>query len=281
MTKVRKDRVVAGIKLFISEHKEGIDLLAKKAGIGTKVINKMLNMEWDNMRNEWWDAIEAEVCKSEISGIYQTNDCKTIMRVCDYAQKNAMMIGLTGDTGMGKTYVLKAVAQRQDVIYVQLNNTISVKTFLEGLLQDLNTPFNGSKSEMLNTVANRLNREANKLLIVDEASKMNDALMQTIHALRDKTMGYCGIVLAGMPHFKNRLIAGMNNGKAGYSEFYRRVNMWDELKGLQKEEINMVLADNDITGEEMVREFRSDRYSMRFGDLLNSIFNYKLLSEQA
>lgn len=279
MTNIRKERTVAGIKQFQKRKKDWMEVLAYRSGIGTKAILKMLEGDWDTLEPDWWEAVSAVVCTDQVEGAYETNDCKTILKVCSYAQENAMMIGITGDTGMGKTHVLKAVAEKKNVYYVQLNVVTTPKTFIDGLLLDLNKPCGGSKYEKLKEVAMVLNSRDHPLLIIDEASKMNDAVMQTIHALRDKTMGQCGIVLAGMPQFKNKLINGMNAYKNGYSEFFRRVNMWQELRGLTKEEMNAVLKDNGITSEELAREFRNRANSDRFGDLLNSIFNWKLINE--
>ena len=185
------------------------------------------------------------------------------------------MIGLTGDTGMGKTTTLRAYANRANVFYAYIDATVNPKIFLKELLRDMAIPFEGNLNAMLSRVAEELNVIDNPLLIVDESGKLNHKMILCLHSLRDKTMGNCGIVLAGMPDFKNMLIRYKSMGTMGYSEFFRRINMWDELDGLKTDEIQYVLENNGITDKEVQREFRK---LARFGDLMNEINLYKTVN---
>jgi DNA transposition AAA+ family ATPase len=181
------------------------------------------------------------------------------------------MIGLIGDTGMGKSTTLKAASMRANTYYCYIDPTLTPKVFLKGLLRDMGISFDGSLNAMLNRAADELNMLNAPLLLLDECGKLSDAMVLMLHSLRDKTILNCGMVLAGMPNFKNRLIGHVNRGKTGYSEFFRRINMWHELKGLAASEITYVLNANGITDKEAQRDFRRLN---RFGDLMNEILLY-------
>ena len=86
-----------------------------------------------------------------------------------------------------------------------------------------------------------------------------------LHDLREYTRENCGIVLSGMPYFKRNLQAFSEKEKEGYAEFYRRINVWHELKGLSREETEFICREKGITG--ILKPY----YGKRFADLMNKI----------
>ena len=272
MTNLQKEQIRESLQKYLRTGK--MEVIIKKAEIGGKVIVSMLNGEWDGLRPEWWEQVGDALDMNNMDGLYTTKDCEKVMKICRYATDNCIMIGLTGDTGMGKTHALRAVALRENVFYTELDLTTNPRVFLRSILQNMNIGYDGTVHNLLQRVVTEINRRKNVLLIVDEAGKMNHRIMLCLHTLRDRTNKSCGIVLAGMPEFKNNLIRGKDSGKGGYAEFFRRVNLWDELTGLDKEEVIQVLADNGITDASLQREFTRYR---RFGDLMNEIQLFQVL----
>ncbi len=268
MTNLQKEAVKTAIVAYCKIKAISATTLATKAGVSAATISNMKNGAWvsidDRMWRKVWNIVNPEV----LAGIYQTTDCKSIFTACEDAISNRRMVGITGDTGMGKSTGCKAFAMRPNVFYVYIDKTVTPRVFLEGLLVDVGAPFTGSLNAMMSKLAAELNTLAHPLLLVDECGKLTDQMILCLHSLRDMTMGNCGMVLAGMPDFRNRLIRNVNKGTTGYAEFYRRINMWHELKGLTKDEITHVLEKHGITDKELQAEYRR---LTRFGDLMNEI----------
>ena len=183
------------------------------------------------------------------------------------------MIGITGDTGTGKTTALTTFATRKNVFYVSYDKTMKPKQFFTALLREMGIDFDGSINEMVNRIAEELNTIASTLVIIDEAGKITHTMILYLHVLRDKTVKNCGIVLGGMPYFKANLLKLSNKQKEGYAEFYRRVNIWHNLTGLSRTEIKSICEASGITEPETIRDMQANK---RFGDLQNAILLHNL-----
>lgn len=279
MTNVEKELIKTSIASYCKAKDITAEELAVKAGVSySDVIYPIIMGRPSKMAaigEKLWRKVWNVISPDVMEGLHPTADFNSVLALCDSARKNHMMFGLTGDTGMGKSTALRAYCVRPYVYYHYISPTTQVRTFLTSLLREMGVNFYGNTDDMLNMVAEELNSQPDPLLIIDESGKINTRLMLCLHSLRDKTLLNAGIVLAGMPAFKNGLIKQVSKGTNGYSEFYRRINLWHELKGLTAAEITHILEANGIKDKEEQREYR--RYN-RFGDLMNAITLHKTLN---
>jgi len=247
--------------------------LATQSGVSGATLSKIENGKWDDIDDKLWRKIWNKVQDVTKPVTLSTADYSLAIKTCKAAQKNHFMIGLIADTGMGKTTALTAYSMSKNVFYVCFDKTFSPKNFFIALLKEMAINFEGNIHAMVNRVADELNTMENPLLIIDEAGKITTTMILYLHVLRDKTVKNCGIVLGGMPYFKNNLIKFSNKQKEGYAEFFRRVNLWQELKGLSRSEIETICEMNGITDKETVRQMQTQK---RFGDLQNEIILHNL-----
>ena len=197
--------------------------------------------------------------------LYQTGDLLSVFRACEVTQEHKLMTGLIADTGMGKTTSLRAFATRENVFMVTVDKTMNAKRLFLKISEAVGVVFDGNIHDVMLRVAAELNGLESPLLIIDEAGKLNHVMTLYMHDLREYTKDNCGIVLAGMPYFKKRLMHFSEQQKEGCSEFLRRVNVWHELRGLSRGETESVCRANGIEGD--CKEY----YGLRFGDLMNKI----------
>ncbi len=210
-----------------------------------------------------------KVQENTMQQVFETNDFSSVVTLCNRARRDNLMVGITADTGMGKTTALETYSKRKNVYYVVYDKTMKPKNFFIALLKQMGFDFEGTIHQMVNRIADELNAQSNPLIIVDEAGKINHTMILYLHVLRDKTIKNCGIVLAGMPYFKSNLIKFSNKEKEGYAEFFRRVNIWHTLTGLTKKETLLILDANGITDAETQKQLC---YKKRFADLMNEIY---------
>ncbi len=278
MTNLQKEQTVQAIAAYTKAKDITKSELARIIGVSAATISNIANGKWDNIDDKLWRKVWNQVSPEHLAGLFQTGDCSSVFELCQNATENRRMIGLVGNTGMGKTTSLTAFANRRNVYYYYIDGTVSPRVFLKDLLRIMGVQFEGNLNAMLARIAEELNTMEQPLVILDECAKLSDKMILILHSLRDKTMQNCGYVLAGMPDFKNGLIKHVNRGTTGYAEFFRRINMWHELKGLSSSEILHILEQHGITEKEEQRDFKK---LTRFGDLMNEINLYQSIKAAA
>lgn len=271
---VEKEQIKEACKSYIASKGLSQNKLATQIGISAGTISQILNGNWHDIKEEMWRKVWNKVSSVQtISDVFETTDFKACTNACDAAKKHHLMVGIIGDTGMGKTTTLEAYAQRKNVFYVVYDKTMKPKQFFIALLREMGISFEGSINEMVNRIADELNTISNPLLIIDEAGKIIQTMILYLHVLRDKTHKNCGIVLGGMPYFKSNLIKFSNKEKEGYAEFYRRINIWHSLKGLSRSEIMHICKESGIEDEETIKEMQGRK---KFGELYNAILLHNI-----
>lgn len=251
--------------------------LATQTGVSEGTISKIEKGETDGISERLLRKVFNKVGEDKSSIVFDTRDFKSVAKLCESAAKNHFMIGLLADTGMGKTTAIVNYSLRKNVFYVAYDKTMKPKQFFVSLLREMGISFEGSIHEMVNRISDELNSLHNPLVIIDEAGKLVHTMILYLQVLRDRTIKNCGIVLAGMPYFKNNLIKFSNKEKEGFAEFYRRVNIWHSLSGLTRGEIEYICKANGLSDEDEIREMQRHK---RFGDLSNALLLYKIETEE-
>lgn len=246
--------------------------LATQASVSSATISKMIKGNWLDIRDGIWRKVWV-VVSDGIDILIETSDHAAIKKLCRKTRSQKLMTGLVGDTGLGKTTSLKIISRNPNTYFVLFDKTMRAKQFFAAVLKEMGIAFEGSINDMVNTIADELNTKASPLLLIDEAGKLTHNMILYLHVLRDKTNKNVGIVLAGMPYFKNNLIKGTNKQKEGYAEFYRRVNLWHEMEGLTTQEAQYICEQNGVKDSETIKEMKRIK---RFGDLMNRILLHKV-----
>ena len=275
MTKLREN---LELKKAINDYcqKKGISKneLSVQIGINSAYLSKIENEKFDDLSNEVLTKIAAAIRLRSAGDIYQTSDLKGVFRQCDLTAKHRFMTGLIADTGKGKTTSLRAYSMRENVFFVTVDKTMNAKGFLRAILQEMQISFDGNAHDLMTRIAKELNSLDSPLLIIDEAGKLNHMMILYLHDLREYTLANCGIILSGMPYFRRNLKRMADKQKEGYAEFFRRINIWNELKGLSREETILVCKAHGIS--EGLKEY----YGLSFADLMNKILLEQVLTDK-
>jgi len=271
MTKVEKN---LELKKLVNDYceKKGISKneLATQIGVNPAYLSKIENGKEDEITEKMLNKIRSAIEYRTAQSLYNTNDLESIIRQCVFTRENKLMTGLIADTGMGKTTSLRSYSMQKNVFLVTVDKTMNAKMFLRAILREMKIAFDGNSHEIMLKIAEELNRLNSPLLVIDEAGKLNHVMILYLHDLREYTRTNCGILLAGMPYFKKNLRKLADKQKEGYAEFYRRINIWSELKGLKRKETELICQSEGIKGD--YKQF----HGLRFGDLMNEILINKL-----
>lgn len=248
---------------------------AVKCGVSNATLTALEKEKWADLSKGMLLNIWHFVNRDKVGDLYQSVDFISTFNACDKARKHRFMIGITADTGMGKTTALRTYARQRNVFYVSYDKTMNAVQFFISLLRELSIPFYGTLNDMMEHASDELNRLESPLLIIDEAGKLTHSMILYLQVLRDRTCSNCGIVLAGMPYFRINLQKYASREKEGYAEFLRRINIWGSFEGLNSKEVEEICSIHGITNKEKVNDLKR-RYK-RFGDLMNEIYLYQIM----
>jgi len=268
-----KNEIKQAINAYCETKGISKNVLAEKMEVSGATLSKIEADNWESINDKLWRKIWLYVGNDMTPEIFETADYSACINACETARKHHFMVGLTGDTGMGKTTALQSYAMKKNTFYIVCEKSMKPKRFFSNMLKEMGISLDSSIYEMVNRIADELNSLSSPLLIIDEAGKITQTIMLYLHDLRNNTNRNSGILLGGMPNFKTNLIKGSNKEKEGYAEFLRRIQVWHSLKGLSRKEIEIICRDNGITDAETIREMMPNK---RFGDLYNAILLHQL-----
>ena len=275
MTKVNKN---LELKAAINEYcqKKGLSKneLSVQIGVNGAYLSKIENEKFDEVSVEVLTKVRSAIKLRAVTEIFETSDLTSVFNQCDKTRQYKLMTGLIADTGMGKSTSLRAYSMRENVFFVQVDKTMNAKRLFIAIMREMQIAFEGNIHDIMLKIAESLNRIESPLLIIDEAGKLNHAMLLYLHDLREYTKANCGILLSGMPYFKRNLLKNSHRQKEGYAEFYRRINIWHELKGLSRKETEIVCRENGITGQ------CNAYFGSRFADLMNKILLEQITNEK-
>lgn len=269
-----KSEIKKAINDYCKERGLSKAAFASRCEVSDATMTALAKEKWDSLSDEMLMKLWNFVNRDKVNDLYQSYDFLSVFKACDKARKYRLMIGVTADTGMGKTTALRTYSRRKNVFYVSYDKTMNASQFFTALLRELSLPFCCSLNDMMNFATDKLNRMDSPLIIIDEAGKLTHSMILYLQVLRDKTCGNCGIVLAGMPYFKANMQKNAAREKEGYAEFLRRINVWHDFIGLQSDEVDEICALHGITNKAKIKDLKHFR---RFGDLMNEICQYQIV----
>lgn len=212
--------------------------------------------------------------------IVSTNNFSTIIESCEEAKSQSKMIAIIGYPGAGKTTGLMYFYKNYpNTTYVKVLPSMKPKIFYSKILENMGVPDqqNGlTLHYLIKKIAFMLNQSNEKnLLIIDEAGKFTPRMLEYIHELRDLTSDSTGIILAGPDYFQINLKKWVNSNKDGMPEIFRRINTWQPLTRMNKEEVIAMCEINGIKN----KNTHNDLFKLctNFGELHNQIMDLKYL----
>lgn len=274
----RQEKTRGAINSYCAEKGISKAAFAVRCGVSEAVLSFIENGQFEKVSASMLTKIDTFIKSATTNAadlIYQSADFLSAFDACDKARKYRLMVGITADTGMGKTTALRTYARQKNTYYISFDKTMRATQFFACLLRELGSNYRGSLYEMINRIADILDRKDNPLLIIDECGKLTHNMILYLQILRDKTAGNCGVVLSGMPYFRETLKKNADREKEGYAEFLRRVNVWHSFAGLSASEVAAVCVMNGIEDKDKARAWRRCK---RFGDLVNEIYLYKIIN---
>lgn len=263
---MKKEEIVAQLRSYVERKGSQKKAANSLDGVSSATINKMLNgTDWETISEEMWRSVAQQIrTKSEGWQLADTSVHREMTMLLTRAQQDALVAGVVGAAGSGKTETCREYAdEHRNVYHITCGEHWNRRTFISKVLKAMGANVAGyTINDMMEEVVDALSRADNPLLILDEADKLSDQVLYFFITLYNQLEGRCGIVLCGTQYLKARIIRGVRLGKKGFEEILSRLGRrFFELAEIGEEDIALVCVANGIESDAKIRKITKESES--------------------
>lgn len=259
-----KHKISELLKKRMDDMKMSQEVAAKTIGnTSAATLNIIINKKWTEkeqlVSEKMWNRIAAYLgIEREWVLVVEDKNYKRITNIAKRAQKNSYAKAIAGEPGLGKSATLKEYANNNpNTYYIQCAEFWTKKVFLNKLRQAMGLPNEGVQSipQMVDEVINQLRGATKPLIIIDEADKLKDGVINLFNCLYNEAPDACGFVLAGAPYLRHRIEKGVRLNKQSYKELYSRVGgEFMSIHSLTDDRIGAICHANGVKEPEHISE---------------------------
>lgn len=251
MEEIKKRQITLALKRYCDRYESQKRAANSLKDVSAATVSQMLNGNWSQISDEMWRAVAAQTGVKDTNWeAVETTTYKRMTKILSDCQTGALVMGVTGDAGTGKTYAVKRYAESHRQVYVLCCNEYwNRKLFLGELLQMMGRDSSGyTVGEMMAVVVRGLKMQESPLIVLDEADKLSDQVLYFFISLYNNLEDECGIVLCATSHLEKRLRRGMKLNKKGYAEIWSRLGKkCVPLRGVTARDITAICEANGVT----------------------------------
>ena len=222
-------------------------------GVSSATVSKVLAGSWDTIADDMWRSIAGQIGAGKTAEgwhLVPTRAYKAMTFTLESAQRDALVVGVIGEAGSGKTEAIKTyTAGGRNVYHLICSEYWNRRTFMAKVLQTMGATYSGNTvADMMDTIVDTLKRKESPLIVLDEADKLSDQVLYFFISLYNQLEGHCGIIMTATRYLKARIEKGLRLNRKGYAEIYSRIGRkFVELPLLNSEDVAAVCVANGIT----------------------------------
>lgn len=261
METIKKQRIAVALRNYCDRY--GSQTKAAKAlKMSSTMVSQMLTGDWDKIADTQWHTAAAGIgFKEERWEAVETADFRILTAILADAQENSLVMAITGAAGSGKSYACRCFAETHPgAVVVSCDGYWTRKDLIEEILTVMGEDTAGlTLSGLTRKAVRRLRMTARPLLILDEADKLSDRVLNAFITLYNQLEGICGIVLIATSHLEKKLISGVRHNKQGYNEIWSRLGRkCVALTGVTAQDVVLVCQANGVTDEKTIDSIIAD-----------------------
>lgn len=261
METIKKQRIAVALRAYADRY--GSQSKAAKAlKMSATVISQMLSGDWESLADKQWHTAATGIgYREERWEAVMTADFSRMTNLLSDARENSLVLSVTGQAGTGKTFACKTFAETCPSVYhLSCDSFWTRKDLMMELLTAMGQDTAGLTLGAAIKRAVRILRMTDRpLIILDEADKLSDTVLNSFITLYNQLEDICGIVLIATSHLEKKLIAGVRHNKMGYNEIWSRLGRrCIPLSGVSAQDIVMVCEANGITDPKVIDRIITD-----------------------
>ncbi len=252
----QKTQITQTLKTYIKRFKSQNQAVNSLKGISAATVSQMLNSKWDNISEDMWLKLQAQIAQPTGWKVCQTRAFLDVMTFLSFAKKESSVVWVTGPAGIGKTTAARIFASdRKNVFVLPCSEDMHKADFVRELAAKIGVNANGQTvRETLQSIIKQLVTLDSPLLVFDEGDKLTDSVLYYYVSLYNALEDKCGMVFLSTPYMEKRVRAGVQKGKKGYDELDSRISRrFVPLSSVNKVEIEAICRANGLEDEAAIR----------------------------
>lgn len=253
MTDNEKKQISEQLRAYCDQKGSQNKAAASLNGVSSATVSKILSGQWETIADDMWRSIAGQIGAGKTTEGWQlvpTRAYKTMTFTLESAQHDALVMGVIGEAGSGKTEAIKTYTARgRNVYHLVCSEYWNRRTFMAKVLQTMGVTYSGNTvADMMDTIVDTLKRKESPLIVLDEADKLSDQVLYFFISLYNQLEGHCGIIMTATRYLKARIEKGLRLNRKGYAEIFSRIGRkFVELPLLNSEDVAAVCVANGIT----------------------------------
>ena len=253
MTDNEKKQISEQLRAYCDQKGSQNKAAASLNGVSSATVSKILSGQWGTIADDMWRSIAGQIGAGKTAEgwlLVPTRAYKTMTFTLESAQRDALVMGVIGEAGSGKTEAIKTyTAGGRNVYHLVCSEYWNRRTFMAKVLQTMGVTYSGSTvADMMDTIVDTLKRKESPLIVLDEADKLSDQVLYFFISLYNQLEGHCGIIMTATRYLKARIEKGVRLNRKGYAEIFSRIGRkFVELPLLNSEDVAAVCVANGIT----------------------------------
>jgi DNA transposition AAA+ family ATPase len=258
---IDKNRIKAALVAYTQRYKSAKEA-SVSIGVSNATVSQVLNNNWELISDEMWRKIAAGINYTDkVWNVGVTSVYAKLSSFFAEAQHHPKGIdAFVINSSLGKSIAVDDYcANHTNAYHIRCHRFMSVRTLFKEILKAMGKDSSGTTMDMLDNMVGYLERDNHPLLIIDEADKLKDEVLEMFVDIENKLHHKCGIVFLATPYLKKRIEQSVSRNKRGFAELYSRAKkvFWD-LTPSKKEfvrDVKIICHANGVTDEAVIAEF--------------------------
>ena len=219
-------------------------------GVSSGTISQMVNGNWENISDDMWRKVASQIgMDADKWNAVETQNYARLMQILSDVQENQLWMAITGSAGSGKTFACKQYSRdHQEVFYVSCDPDWTKREFFSVMLRKIGKEPSGlTLIQMKQKLVLQMRCLGDPIIILDEADKLSDVVLNSFITLYNDIQYDCGVVMIATEFLFKRFDTGVRFNKKGFNELWSRIGRkCVPLKGVSQRDIVEVCRANGV-----------------------------------
>lgn len=219
-------------------------------GVSSGTISQMVNNNWENISDDMWRKVASQIgLEADKWNAVETQNYARLMQILSDAQENQLWMAITGSAGSGKTFACKQYSRdHQEVFYVSCDPDWTKREFFRVMLRKIGKEPSGlTLIQMKQKLVLQMRCLESPIIILDEADKLSDVVLNSFITLYNDIQYDCGVVMIATEFLFKRFDTGVRFNKKGFNELWSRIGRkCVPLKGVSQQDIVEICRANGV-----------------------------------
>lgn len=234
----------------------------KKAAVALDIsnatISQILASNWDSISDEMWRKISNSVGggSNTWAMVPDVSVTDRLLRFLDESQRLSLVFGITANAGSGKSATIAHfITTHENAIAISCNEYMEERDFVLEIFKAMGREPNSSRVyPMTVELLDLLKRTPYPVLILDEADKLKNKVLNFFITFYNQLEGICGISLIATSYLEKRIKTGAQSNIKGFREIYSRLGRrFITLPEVNYTDVYKICHANDVNDDKLIQ----------------------------